>query len=176
MSLWDESRLAVNALEMCENGNLLVTHFDGKPDMWNTKPPLVIWIQASFMKVFGYNKLALRLPSALAGLATVFLVFLFCKKNLSNEKLGYFASLVLITIPGYISNHVTRTGDYDSILTFFTTLSIFLIFIFSSKIKTENNRILYFIAFIFSLVVLTKGINPLILRNYFELLFTPRIL
>ena len=37
---WDEARLAVNAAEMVDNGNLIVTYFQGTPEMWNTKPTL----------------------------------------------------------------------------------------------------------------------------------------
>jgi len=159
MSLWDESRLAVNALEMCENGNLIVTHFEGEPDMWNTKPPLLIWVQAFFMKLFGYNLLAFRLPSAIAGFITVLMVFFFCEKILLNERLGYFASLILITSAGYITDHVTRTGDYDAMLTMWTTLSIFLTYTLSLRIgKKSYNKLLYFIALGFGFAVLTKGI------------------
>ena len=49
--IWDESRLATNAYEMLKNGNFIVTYFDGKPDMWNTKPPLLIWLDVLFMKI-----------------------------------------------------------------------------------------------------------------------------
>ena len=37
--LYDEARLANNAYEMLNDGDFVVTHFDSKPDMWNTKPP-----------------------------------------------------------------------------------------------------------------------------------------
>lgn len=45
---WDESRNATNALEMSKNGNYLVTYFNNNIEMWNTKPPLLIWIQTFF--------------------------------------------------------------------------------------------------------------------------------
>ena len=68
--LWDESRLASNAYEMHTNGNLIVTYYEGEPEMWNTKPPLVIWMQLIFIKLIGFNELAIRLSSAIAGLLT----------------------------------------------------------------------------------------------------------
>ena len=40
IALWDESRLAVNALEMRQRGFSLVTTYGFAPDLWNTKPPL----------------------------------------------------------------------------------------------------------------------------------------
>ena len=67
---WDESRLAANAFEMKTNNNWLVTTFVDKPDMWNTKPPLMIWLQASTMLLIGDTTLAVRLPAALCALAT----------------------------------------------------------------------------------------------------------
>ncbi|HQA87386.1 MAG TPA: 4-amino-4-deoxy-L-arabinose transferase, partial [Bacteroidales bacterium] len=63
VQLWDESRLAINALEMFENGNLLVTYYKGEPDFWNTKPPLMIWFQSLNFHLFGVNEFSLRLPS-----------------------------------------------------------------------------------------------------------------
>ena len=63
---YDESRLAINAFEMFKDGNFLVTHFEGNPDMWNTKPPMMIWLQVFFINLIGLGELALRLPSAFA--------------------------------------------------------------------------------------------------------------
>jgi len=42
LQVWDEARLADNALEMATNGLSLITTYDGSPDHWNTKPPLVM--------------------------------------------------------------------------------------------------------------------------------------
>src|SRR5687767_10138855 len=44
--IWDEAIYANNALEMTETGNLLVLHNNGEPSLYNTKPPLNIWLQA----------------------------------------------------------------------------------------------------------------------------------
>ena len=40
---WDESRLALAAIEMTFHKNLFVTTFLGQPDMAAMKPPLQIW-------------------------------------------------------------------------------------------------------------------------------------
>ena len=82
--LWDESRLALSALEMNENNDYLIAHFQNMPDMWNTKPPLMIWIQVMMLKIFGTNELAIRLSSAIAGLLTVLSIYFFFK-NTSNK-------------------------------------------------------------------------------------------
>lgn len=64
IQLWDESRLANNALEMSRSGNLIVTTWAKVPDMWNTKPPFLIWQQALLIKLLGPVDIAIRLPSA----------------------------------------------------------------------------------------------------------------
>lgn len=81
LELWDEARRGVNALEMLINGNWLVTHYDGQPEMWGTKPPFLIWCQVLCMKSLGINELAIRLPSALAALATVVVLILFSHRR-----------------------------------------------------------------------------------------------
>src|SRR5690606_35013342 len=65
---WDEARNATNAYEMYRTGNWIVATYDYTPDMWNTKPPLLIWIQVFFFKMLGPTVLAIRLPSAFAAL------------------------------------------------------------------------------------------------------------
>lgn len=39
-------------------------------------PPLVFWVQHVFIKIFGENMIAMRLPSALLGIASVYLLYL----------------------------------------------------------------------------------------------------
>ena len=155
---WDESRLATNALEMTQNGDLIVTSFDGKPDMWNTKPPLMIWIQAGLFKIIGYNEVAVLLPSALAALFTCILLFWFIYRKLSNPWLASLSALVLMTSAGYVVTHGTRTGDYDALLTFFTTAQVICFFWYQ---QTGINK--WLIAFFVSLIlaVLTKGVAGL---------------
>lgn len=117
--VWDESLYACNALEMAKNGNWIVKHLLGEPDMWNTKPPLVIWLQVISFKVFGYNELAFRLPVAVISMCSGFLLIFFSIKEYGRSLPGFLAALVLITIPGFINVHVARTGDPDAPLMFF---------------------------------------------------------
>lgn len=157
--VWDEARLANNAYEMLHNHNFIVTYYDGKPEMWNTKPPFMIWMQVLSMKIFGINELAVRLPSAMAGFFTILFLFIFSIKYLKNFWFGFIASLILVTSAGYVSYHSTRTGDYDALLAFFTTLSGISYFLY---IDSNKNKYLdYFFLFII-LGALTKGINALL--------------
>ena len=153
--LWDESRLAGNAFEMFKSGNYLVTTFWDTPDLWNTKPPLMIWLQVISMHLVGINELALRLPSAVAGLFTCWVIFQFCNKHLKSNVLGLISVLVLVTCRGYISEHCTRSGDYDALFTLFTTLCIINFYYY---LRYSDNKFLYYTLISFTFAALTKGI------------------
>jgi 4-amino-4-deoxy-L-arabinose transferase-like glycosyltransferase len=122
MNVWDESRQANNAIEMMLSGNYAFPTYNGQPDFWNTKPHLLIAIQAFFMKILGPGLLALRLPSAIAGFITVLIWFKFI-----HERNGFYSAavfvLVLLTCSGFNVYHVTRTGDYDALLVLFISLA-----------------------------------------------------
>lgn len=151
---WDESRLAINAYEMLHNGNWLVTTFEGTPDLWNTKPPLMIWLQVVCMKIFGISELGLRLPSAIAGFLTVILLMLFLRRWLNSYWPGFNASLILITSYGYVNVHVTRTGDYDSLLVLFLTASAFSFYNYLDSISRKQ---LFLSGLFLWLGIMTKG-------------------
>ena len=157
--IFDEGRLANNALEMVENGNWIVTHFEGEPDLWNTKPPLMIWLQALSMKLLGADLLAVRLPAALAGFVTILALFLFANRHTGSSLASWTASLILLTTPGYITTHSTRTGDYDALLTLCSTLFLFQFFggMMEEDAARKRRRLWLAMGF-FALGVLTKGI------------------
>jgi 4-amino-4-deoxy-L-arabinose transferase-like glycosyltransferase len=157
--LWDESRLAMNAYEMDKNDNFLVTYFEGEPDLWNTKPPLMIWLQVFTIKLIGLNELALRLPSAVAALFTIVVLLWFSKLYTGNFLTGMIASLVLVTTNGYIEDHASRTGDYDTLLTLFTTLYCLS---FILHIELKKNVFLHIFFFALALAVLTKSVQGLL--------------
>jgi 4-amino-4-deoxy-L-arabinose transferase-like glycosyltransferase len=157
--VWDESRIAINTIEMSENGDLLVPHYEGKPDLWNTKPPLLIWTQLAFYKIFGNRELAFRFPSGLSALLTCIGIMLFSLKYMKSYWYGLIASLVLITSNGYIGFHVVRSGDYDSMLTMFMFLYAICFFLF---ITSGDRRFWFGFLLFMVLSVLTKGIQGLL--------------
>jgi 4-amino-4-deoxy-L-arabinose transferase-like glycosyltransferase len=129
---WDEARAAVSSLEMMRHPGLVVT-FHNEPDLWNTKPPLLIWLNALSMSLFGPNEWALRLPSGLAAVGTTLAVYLFTRR-LTDRRAGFLAALMLLGCGGFLDLHVARTADYDSLLVFLMTVSTFsLFFAFDSK-------------------------------------------
>ena len=145
----------MNALEMYYSGDWMVTRFDGHTDLWNTKPPLMIWLQTVFMHILGPNEMAVRLPSALAAFSTCALILFFCWKYLRNFWLGFFSVMILATSTAYITVHCARTGDYDSMLIFFIVAYCLSFFNF---LESGQNKWIYLTATAIILAVLTKGI------------------
>lgn len=155
---WDEARLVANASEMYENGNYLVTTFHGSPEMWNTKPPLMIWCQVFFVHLIGDEEIAYRLPSAIAGFLTCLLIMFLAIRYLKSYWLGLVAVLILITSKGHLVGHIARTGDYDALLTLFMTAYIIFFFIWTETGKTKYLH-LFFATIFFS--IFTKSAQGL---------------
>jgi len=157
--IWDEARLAINAVEMVKSGNLITTSYESKPDIWNTKPPLMIWLQALSMKVIGINEFAVRLPSALAAFFTCLLLFMVTIRYSGNIWFSAITILILVTSQGYIHNHAVRTGDYDALLAFFMAGYSLCIFHY---LNTRNKQYYRYFFVLITMAVLTKGIAGLL--------------
>ena len=160
---WDESMFAVNAYEM-NNNNFIVPFYKNVPDMWNSKPPLQLWFQVLFIKLIGYNELAIRLPSAIASSGSALLLFLFFKKRTSII-LALCVFFVFVSSGGVASFHAGRTGDADALLSFF--MLCYCIAFYKWLFENNQKSILYFFIFL-TLAFLTKSIVAL--------LFLPAIL
>src|SRR4030043_131728 len=123
--LWDpdETRYAVVAREMKETGNWILPHLNG--EIYAEKPPLFFWLVNLSTFFTGENtELANRLPSALAGLITILLTFLFGER-LFHTRVGFLSSLVLATC--LLFPPVSRWMALDSL---FTLLFLFTIYCF----------------------------------------------
>ncbi|MCB0376571.1 MAG: glycosyltransferase family 39 protein, partial [Sinomicrobium sp.] len=155
LRLWDEARRGVNAFTMAGEGHWLVPHFMGGPDNWGTKPPLLIWLQAIFFKVVPSPELAVRLPSALAGLSTALLLVWAGKKLLNAPFAGFLAALVLLTSGLYIDAHGAVAGDYDALLVLWLTAHLFTFFLY---VHEGAPRWLYLSGLFLLLAGWTKGI------------------
>lgn len=154
---WDEARNAVNAIEMLQNHKFLVRYYDGNPETWEVKPPMLIWLQVLSLKVFGFNQLAIRFPTILATFMTVLFLIWYFNKYHHNRYIGYMAALVLVTSQGYIDRHIARTGDHDALLILIATVVIFLYYEFLISKDSKNSMVLLF-AVLFVIGVLTKSI------------------
>ena len=162
--IWDEAIYANNALEMSINKNFIVLQNNGKPTLYNVKPPLVIWLQSICIWIFGANEFSIRLPSALAALLTCFAVFYFAKRHF-NTIIGILAVLFLVTSQGYIRVHVARSGDLDSVLVLFITLYALLFFDYLLQTPKNYKPSFLLIGFFVLCAFLSKsvaGLMPLL--------------
>lgn len=126
--IWDEGRVVINAMEMRHSGLGLVTTYDFHQDLWNTKPPLLIWLMTGSMALLGPTEFALRLPSLLSSLGTVILVMIFLRRITSSVAIAAFGGIALATSVGFFGEHGARTADYDAFLCFLTTSYLMLLF------------------------------------------------
>jgi 4-amino-4-deoxy-L-arabinose transferase-like glycosyltransferase len=161
IQLWDESRQAVNAMEMYLHGLSLVTTYEFLPDHINTKPPLLIWLMNLTMDALGPSEFALRLPSALAAAATVCIVVYFCWRVTRSAAWSLFAGALMVGSRVFIGVHAAATGDYDALLTFFTTAYLALLFFALHREKPKFGKVLL-AALCVSAAALTKGLAGLI--------------
>ena len=132
-----------------------ITTYDGKLDLWNTKPPLFIWIQLGFIKLLGFNELSLRLPSAIAALVICLILISFSKKYIGNINIGFLALMVLVSSSGFICLHGTRTGDYDTMVALFMLLYSLCFFLY---LEFKSTKYIYAFGLFLSLSVLTKSV------------------
>lgn len=165
--LWDETRLTHNAYEMAHADNVIVTHVHGQPDMWNTKPPLMIWAMAICIKLNGLNELSARMPAAICAALTILLVFFFVRRITQNNWAALLAAIILSTSQGYIGYHGSRYAEFDSMLTLFTTLYVISFFLYVEAQGPKRNSFLLLFFASLTLAVLTKSIAGL--------LFTPAL-
>jgi 4-amino-4-deoxy-L-arabinose transferase-like glycosyltransferase len=163
INIWDEARLAINALEMTSTGNLLVPTFHWQPDLWNPKPTLATCLAALSIRLFGINEVALRLPSIIAAIATTFTVYGFTRWVSASRATGVLAAAILLGSGGYVEVHVARTADADSLLVLFLTLSTVALFRAVEDRKSDRSTIwLLLSASAFSCAILTKGAAALL--------------
>jgi 4-amino-4-deoxy-L-arabinose transferase-like glycosyltransferase len=87
--------------------------FDAAGVMTVDKPPLALWVQALSVKVFGFHPLAMLVPEALMGVATVVLVYDLVRRPFGRAA-GFVAGLVLALTP--IAVAISRHNNPDALL------------------------------------------------------------
>ncbi len=86
------------------------------------KAPLMYWLSAATVRLFGLSDWAVRFPVALGHLFLAFLIYSMGTR-FWNRRTGFFAALAYITSLGPFA--FTRILHPDVILTFFITLSLY---------------------------------------------------
>lgn len=124
----DEASIGFTAYSLIQTGN----DEYGKPfplsfqSFGDWKLPLYIYITIPFVKVFGLNELAVRLPSAISGILTVLLTYFLLRELFPNKK-GFFsevATLLLAVSPWHI--HLSRVESESNVAVFLTVGAVLL--------------------------------------------------
>jgi 4-amino-4-deoxy-L-arabinose transferase-like glycosyltransferase len=120
-SLWDidEGNNAEAAREMMEAGNWVVPTFNF--ELRVDKPALLYWLQIAAYHLGGVNEFAARLPSALAALATVLLVYEL-GRLVFGATAGLLAGVVLAAAPLFCA--AARFANPDALLVLFSTATL----------------------------------------------------
>lgn len=102
------------------------------PGGWVTvdKPPVSLWVQAAFAKVFGFYGWSILLPECLAAVATVAIIYHIVRRHFGNIA-GLVSALVLALSPIFIV--VSKTNNTDSVLIFFMTLAAWAMMVAADK-------------------------------------------
>jgi 4-amino-4-deoxy-L-arabinose transferase-like glycosyltransferase len=94
--------------------DFLYASMDPSGVMTVDKPPLALWVQALSVRVFGFHPLAILVPQALMGIATVVLVYDLVRRRFGRLG-GFAAGLALATTPIVVA--MSRHNNPDALLT-----------------------------------------------------------
>lgn len=145
----DEAKNAGCAHEMLNTKNLIVPVFNG--ELRTDKPPLHYYFMITGYMLFGETAFAARFFSAIFGVFTVLLTFVFTRRYL-NEKVANFSVLTLLSSFAFVAQFHLATPD--PYLIFFITASLYSFFHFD---QTGQNKYLYFAYISIGLGILAKG-------------------
>lgn len=167
---WDETAILVDATSIAETGHDIHNRPWYQliyPSYGDYKLPVYIWLAGLSVKFFGPSEWAVRLPSALAGVATVILAGLIAGELFkhSREKKPQVIGLATMAIVAFSpwSIMFSRTAFEGHLAQFFLGLSIYLAILIRNK---RNNLALDSI-----LLSLTAMIGILATYTYFSVRF-----
>lgn len=114
-----ETRYAEIPREMLAAGDWVVPRLNGVP--YFEKPPLLYWANAAAFRAFGLTPWAARLPTRVAGSATVLLLVLAVARE-RGRRAGLCAGVLYLASPiGFLAS---RTNLTDGLLTLFFTATV----------------------------------------------------
>lgn len=116
----DEPRFALVVRDMVATGDWLLPRVGG--DVYADKPPLFFWLMGLALLATGSLRLAFLLPSLLAGLACVLLVY-DLGRRLWNRETGLAAGLALLLTVQFVWQ--ARQAQIDATLCFWCVLSLY---------------------------------------------------
>lgn len=163
-----ESYFALGARLMVEQGEWLTPHAPDEQAL--NKPPLTYWLIGISYKLFGVSYGSARLPSVIAALGVLGIVYAF-GFQLGGIRAGTISAAILAT--SYLFLNFARMAMSDMLLTMFVSASLSC---FALALRSGSQTNLVLIGYVsLALGVLTKGPVALLLVALpisFELLIT----
>lgn len=119
----DEGAFTEATREMMVSGNYTSIYLNGGPR--HDKPILIYWLQAASAHAFGLNEFSLRLPSVLAGLAWVWVLFAFARRHTDVPTARVAALLLSLSL--YVGL-IAKAAVADALLNLFLAAAMFDIY------------------------------------------------
>ncbi len=150
----DEGRYAEIPREMLERGDLITPTLNYVKYL--EKPPLLYWLNAASIKIFGTSEFAGRLPSALCGLATVLATYLIARR-LYDRRTALISAIILGTSAGFVLQ--SRIILTDMLLTFCLTTALGAFIVAAQQERRRGSVLPWYLFYLFcALAVLAKGL------------------
>jgi 4-amino-4-deoxy-L-arabinose transferase-like glycosyltransferase len=141
---------------MLATGDLVVPRLNGQPFL--EKPPLYWWVQVLSLRLFGTSAAAARLPSALFGVATLFITWALGRRF--GPRAALLAPLVLATTALFVEE--TGRVVVDPALACFVALAhLGFVQLAEPRSPAERRRALLLVALALPLAFLSKGVVAL---------------
>lgn len=118
---YDEASYAQMTREALESRDFVSPHYLGKPFL--EKPPLYLWLAEASSAVIPSPELAMRIPSALAGLATVLALMLLAFELTRNRFAAALSGAVLLSTGPFIE--AARQARLDTLAVLCIVLSAY---------------------------------------------------
>ena len=152
----DEPRFTLAAKQMVESGDWLFPHRGS--ELYSDKPPMLLWAEAASFEVLRNWRIAFLLPSLLAALGTLALVY-DLGRRLWSRQVGLFAAMALLLSFQFV--YQTKRAQIDPLVMFFITAANWGLL--RHTLLGPNWRAYWFGCFCAGLGVITKGVGVLAL-------------
>jgi 4-amino-4-deoxy-L-arabinose transferase-like glycosyltransferase len=160
----DEPRFALSAKQMVDSGNWLIPHRGSQ--LYADKPPAFMAAQAAAYEVAGNWRVAFLLPSLLAALGTLLLVYDLARR-LWDRRTGLFAAGALLAAFQFV--YQAKRAQIDPSVTFFVTLANYGLL--RHFLLGPDWRAYWLGCFAAGLGVITKGVGVLALFMFAPYIF-----
>lgn len=144
----DEASLGYNAYSILKTGRDEYGEF--MPAIFKSfgdyKPGLYVYLSVPSVAAFGLSEFSVRLPSAIAGIMAVWLIYLISLKLFKDKRLSFLSSFFLAISPWH--THLSR-GAWEANISLTLTLAGIYYFL----LATKKQKYLYHSALFFSLTL-----------------------